>query len=318
MILKRARQLLEKEAQAILNVAGKLDADFERAVDLLYHCKGRVVVTGMGKSGLICKKIAATLASTGTPSFFLHPAEAMHGDLGMVVRGDVILAASYSGESEEINRLLPTFKRFGLKLICLTANTKSTLAAYSDIVLDIGVRQEACPLNLAPTTSTTVTLALGDALAISLLDRRGFREEDFAVFHPGGSLGRRLLKVADLVHVKTQLPVVREDAPMKEALLEISSKGLGVTSVVDEQGVLVGVFTDGDLRRLVVKDVSLLEQPVKNSMSRNPKLIGEEALAERAVQIMERYNITSLFVVDEQGRPAGVVHLHDLLKAGVV
>ncbi len=318
MVLKQAKELLEKEAKAILDIAQNLDGAFERAVELIYNCEGRVVVTGMGKSGLVCKKIAATLASTGTPSFFVHPAEAIHGDLGMLMRGDVILAASYSGETEEIKQLLPTFKRFGLKMISLTARAGSTLAQYSDITLDIGVKEEACPLNLAPTTSTTATLALGDALAIALLDKRGFKEEDFAVFHPGGSLGKRLMRVEDLLHKGQQVPIVTENTLLKEALFEMTSKGLGATTVVDEQGVLVGIVTDGDLRRLISKDVNLLNQPVKVSVSKNPKLIAKDSLAAKAVEVMEHYNITSLLIVDKQNRPQGIIHLHDLLKAGVV
>lgn len=318
MILEQAKELLEKEARAILNIAQTLDSNFEKAVELIYSCKGRVVVTGMGKSGLICKKISATLASTGTPSFFLHPAEAIHGDLGMITREDIVLAASNSGETEEITRLLPAIKRFGLKLISLTAQSKSTLAKYSDVVLDIKVKEEACPMGLAPTTSTTATLAYGDALAIALIKKRDFKEEDFAVFHPGGSLGKKLLQVSDVCHIGSQVPMVSENVLLKDALLEISAKGLGATTVVNAEDVLVGVVTDGDIRRLVIKDVDLLNQPVKISMTKNPKLITKNSLAARAVEVMEHYNITSLIIVDEKQHPEGIIHLHDLLKAGVV
>ncbi|MBI5788886.1 MAG: KpsF/GutQ family sugar-phosphate isomerase [Candidatus Schekmanbacteria bacterium] len=318
MVLKKAKEALEKEAQAILNVAQHLDDRFEQAVDLIYNCKGRVVVTGMGKSGLVCKKISATLASTGTPSFFLHPAEAIHGDLGMIVRGDIILAASYSGETEEIKRLLPIVKRFDLKLISITAGKNSTMAKYSDVVLDIMVSEEACPLNLAPTTSTTVTLAIGDALAIALLDKRGFRPEDFAAFHPGGNLGKKLIQVSELMHSGSQVPVVDENVSLKDTLLEMSAKKFGISSVIDSTGTLVGIITDGDIRRIMIKDVNLLNQPVKNSMTKNPRLINQQDLAAKALEEMERYSITALLIIDDNRHPRGVLHLHDLLKAGVV
>ncbi len=317
-LLDIARDVLQKEAQAILALVDQLDERFTEAVDILYNCTGRVVVTGMGKSGLICKKIAATLASTGTPALFLHPAEAIHGDLGMVVRGDVVLAASNSGETEEINRLLPIIKRFGVKLISMTGNLKSVLAQNSDVVLNISVAEEACPLGLAPTCSTTVTLALGDALAVALIKRRGFQEDDFAALHPGGRLGRRLLKVEDMMHVGVDIPVITEETPMKMAILEMTSKKMGVTSVVDNNARLTGVITDGDLRRLVERDTNFINRPARECMTRNPKVISKTELAEKALQIMEKYTITSLFVLDKRQHPYGIIHMHDLLKAGVV
>jgi arabinose-5-phosphate isomerase len=272
----------------------------------------------MGKSGLICKKIAATLASTGTPSFFIHPADAIHGDLGMLVKGDAILAISNSGETEEIKQLLPFIRRFTAKMISITGNPNSTLAQFSDVVLRAEVEEEACPLNLAPTTSTTLALAIGDALAMSLLRKRGFRAEEFAQFHPGGKLGKRLLKVRDLMHSGNQMPVVGEWQPMKEAIYEITGKRLGTTCVVNRCGELVGVVTDGDLRRLLEKDSDFLLKSAGHCMTCHPKLISPDALAARAVQVMEEHSITSLLIVDGEKKPVGVIHLHDLLKAGVV
>ncbi|MCD6188054.1 MAG: KpsF/GutQ family sugar-phosphate isomerase, partial [Desulfuromusa sp.] len=281
----------------------------------------KVVVTGMGKSGLICQKIAATLASTGTPTFFLHPAEGIHGDLGMLSRGDTVIAVSYSGETEEVNRILPVIKRMGLPLIAMSGNAQSTLGIAGDVHLDISVAEEACPLGLAPTASTTATLAMGDALAVALLDARGFKEEDFALFHPGGTLGKRLLlRVEDLMHVGDEIPLVTLETLLRDALFEITSKKLGVTGIVDTQGVLVGVFTDGDLRRIMQLGLECLQQPIQQVMVTEPKRILRKNLAAKALQIMEAHSITSLFVfADDQGEtPVGIVHLHDLLKSGVV
>ncbi len=318
-ILAIAKRVLVIEAEAIRALVPRLGEGFERAIGLLLACQGRVVLTGMGKSGLVAKKIAATLASTGTPALFLHPAEGVHGDLGMVVRGDVVLAVSNSGETGELTQLLPAFKRLGVPLICLVGNRESTLARESEVALDVGVAEEACPLNLAPTASTTAALAMGDALAVALLERRGIRTEDFALVHPGGTLGRKLLlKVEELMHRGAELPLVHEDVPMREAIPVISGKRLGMTAVADGAGRLAGIITDGDLRRALQRWPDLLERPVHSVMTRGPKCIAKEELAAKAVQLMEQHAITSLLIVDGAGRPEGVIHLHDLLRAGVV
>lgn len=319
-ILKRARSVLDTEAQGILSLVERLDENFVKAVELLHRCKGKVVVTGLGKSGLIGRKIAATLSSTGTPSFFLHASEGIHGDLGMIMKGDVVLAVSNSGETDELLKLLPILKRLDVKLILMTGNAKSTLSRAADVILNAAVKQEACPMGLSPTASTTAALALGDALAVTLLEMKGFKEEDFALLHPGGALGKKLLlRVEDLMHRNKEVPVVHEDTPMKETLLEITSKRLGVTAVVDGQGNLVGVITDGDLRRALESQKDIFRLKAKDLMTRNPKTIPADALAARAVTVMEEHSITSLFILEDGGRkPSGVVHLHDLLKAGVV
>jgi arabinose-5-phosphate isomerase len=316
--LTHARRVLAIEAAAITALADRLDGAFTRAVELMAQCAGKVVVTGMGKSGHVCRKIAATLASTGTPAFFLHAAEALHGDVGMLERKDQVLAISNSGETAEILDLIPLLKRLGLPLIVLTGRPGSTLGRAADVVLDVSVTEEACPLGLAPTASTTATLAMGDALAVALLEHRGFRPEDFAVLHPAGTLGRKLLRVADLMHIGEAVPAVTTATPMRDTLLEITSKRLGVTAVVDGQGRLVGVVTDGDLRRALARPEDMLARPAADVMSRHPKTIDAEALAAKAVATMEQHAITSLFITDAAGRPAGVIHLHDLLRAGVV
>src|SRR5258706_3658935 len=281
------------------------------------ECQGKVVVTGVGKSGHICAKIAATLASTGTPAFFLHSGEALHGDLGMAMKGDVILAVSNSGETEEILKLLPHFKQHGLPLIVITGNPESTLAKAGEVVLNVRIKEEAWPLGLAPTTSTTVALAMGDALAVSLLDVKGFNQEDFALRHPGGTLGRRLLlRVEDLMIRGQQLPIVQETTLVKDALFEISAKRLGVTGVVDDNGELAGIITDGDVRRGLENRGQILALPAKEIMTRNPKTIPADTLATEAVSMQERYSITSLFVLENGSKkPCGLVHLHDLVKA---
>lgn len=319
-ILKRARNVLDIEAQGILSLIERLDDSFVRAVDLVYNCKGKVVVTGLGKSGLICRKIAATLSSTGTPSLFLHAGEGIHGDLGMIMKGDVVLAVSNSGETDELLMILPIIRRLGLKLIVMTGNPNSTLSRAGDVILNAAVKEEACPMGLSPTASTTVALALGDALAVVVLEKKGFKEEDFALRHPGGTLGRKLLlRVQDLMHRDAELPVVHEETPMKEALLEITSKRLGVTGVIDGQDNFVGVITDGDLRRGLESKGDIFRFKAKDLMTRHPKTIPADALAARAVAVMEQHSITSLFILEDGGRrPIGVVHLHDLLKAGVV
>lgn len=316
--IELAKKVLRIEAEAINGMLDRLDESFDRAVELLLPCKGRVVVTGIGKSGIIGKKIAATLTSTGTPALFLHPAEGVHGDLGIVHRGDVVIAISYSGETEELTRILPLLKRLDVHLVAMTGGLTSTLARYSDVTLDVAVKEEACPLGLAPTASTTATLAMGDALAVALLDRRGFKAEDFAFNHPSGSLGRRLMKVEDVMHKGEQLPVVRIDQPVKEVLFEITAKRLGMTTVVTHNGTMAGIITDGDLRRTLEKQVNLMEKTAGDIMTAKPRQIKGQALAAQAVAIMEEHSITSLVVVSADNRPEGVVHLHDLLKAGVV
>lgn len=319
MSLESARRVLRIEADAIRALADRVDSSFLRALELLEACRGRVVLTGMGKSGFVARKIAATLASTGSPALFLHPAEGVHGDLGMVVREDVVLAVSNSGETEELIQLLPAFKRLGVRLISLVGNLQSTLARQSDVALDVGVAEEACPMNLAPTASTTAALAMGDALAVALLERRGIREEDFALIHPGGALGRKLLlRVEDLMHRGEEVPRVSQDLSMREAIPVISGKRLGMTAVTDGEGRLTGIITDGDLRRALQRWPDLLERPVHAVMTRQPKCIGKGELAAKAVQVMERHAITSLLIVDEADRVEGVIHLHDLLRAGVV
>ncbi len=317
--LEQAKRILRIEADAILNLIERIGSEFDDAVNLMLACKGKVVVTGMGKSGQICRKIAATLASTGTPAFFLHPAEGIHGDLGMVAKSDVVVAISYSGETAELLQILPSVKRLGVSIVALTGNPKSSLAKFSDVVLDLGVREEACPMGLAPTTSTTVTLAMGDALAISVLEKRGFKEDDFALLHPGGSLGRKLLiKVKDLMKVGTDIPLIRESASVREALVEITSKHLGTTGVVGVDGKLIGIITDGDLRRhLNKKDSDFFSYRPTEMMTPKPKTIREEELASGALHVMETQAITSLFVVNDQFYPIGIIHIHDLVKAGL-
>lgn len=317
-LLKRAADVLRIESNGILSIIDRLDDNFVRAVEFMRACGGKVVVTGLGKSGLVCQKIAATLASTGTPSFFLHSGDAVHGDLGMVRADDVILAVSNSGETDEILKLLPHFKLHGIKLIVMTGNPDSTLAKAGDVVLNVRVQEEACPLGLAPTASTTAALAMGDALAVVLLEEKGFKEDDFALRHPGGTLGRRLLlRVEDLMFRGEQLPLVRQETLVKDALFEITSKRLGVTGVVDPEGRLVGIITDGDLRRGLERKGQILELKAKNLMTRNPKTIPADTMATEAMAVMERYSITSLFVLDHGKQPLGVVHLHDLVKAGI-
>jgi arabinose-5-phosphate isomerase len=317
--LDLARQVLEIEAQAIQNLIERLDSSFSNATQLILDCSGRVVVSGMGKSGHIARKIASTLASTGTPAFFVHPGEASHGDLGMIAEHDVLIALSNSGESPELLTIVPIIKRKGAKLIAMTGNPESSLAREADVHLDASVEQEACPLGLAPTASTTAALALGDALAVALLDARGFGAEDFARSHPGGALGRRLLvHVRDLMHDGDALPCVREDALLTEALLEMTRKGLGMTAVVDGSGRLTGIYTDGDLRRTLDKSGDIRALKVGAAMSPNPRTIAPDRLAAEAVQLMERHKINGLLVVDESHAPLGALNMHDLLRAGVV
>lgn len=313
MSLETARRVLWIEAQAIEQVLARLDDSFVRAVELLLSCKGRVVVTGMGKSGLIGRKISATLSSTGTPSFFLHPADALHGDLGMLARGDALLAISYGGETEEILNLLETLKRLEMPIVTLTGDAKSTLAGASDVVLDVSVKEEACSLNLAPTASTTVAMALGDALAVALLDRRGFKPDDFAALHPAGRLGKKLLRVEHLMHSGDALPQVAPDTSMPATFHEMSAKKLGMTTVMTPDGKLAGILTDGDLRRLMEKHGgATLSMTAGDCMVRTPQTLGPKVLASEALNLMEKKKITSVVVVDESGKVLGVVHLHDL------
>lgn len=308
--------MLEIEATAVRALAERLDGSFTAAVDLILNCSGRVAVSGIGKSGHIARKIASTLASTGTPALFVHPAEASHGDLGMITGEDVFIAISYAGESEELTRIVPVLKRLGIKLIAMTGNVSSTLGRQAEICLNTYVEKEACPLNLAPTASTTATLALGDALALALLDARGFTADDFARSHPGGSLGRRLLvRVADVMRTGNAIPRVPSDTPLLEAMLEISRKGMGMTAITDSAGGLQGVFTDGDLRRAIERSIDFRTTAIGAVMTRKPRTIDQHALAVHAVQLMEEFRITELLVVDEQAQLVGALNMHDLLRA---
>lgn len=317
--LDLARQVLNIEADAVLALTQRIDDNFLQALNLILACKGRVVVSGMGKSGHIARKIASTMSSTGTPAYFVHPGEASHGDLGMVTADDVFISISYSGESEELLTIVPVLKRQGAHLISLTGNPNSSLALAADVHLDGSVAQEACPMGLAPTASTTAALALGDALAVALLDAKGFGEEDFARSHPGGSLGRRLLThVRDVMHTHASIPSVRKDATLADAVLEISRKGLGMTAIVDDNKHLLGIYTDGDLRRTLEKKLDFSTTPVSAVMTANPRSIGPDALAVEAVQLMEQFNITQLVVVEANRKLVGALNMHDLLKAKVI
>jgi arabinose-5-phosphate isomerase len=314
MSLESAKKFLAIEAEAITGLIERLDSSFVRAVDMISACRGRVVITGIGKSGIIAQKISATLSSTGTPSLFLHPAEAVHGDLGRLVPGDLVLALSYSGDTSEILLLLDTIKRLAIPLIVMSGNLKSTLAEASDVTLDVSIKKEACPLGLAPTASTTAMLALGDALALAVLERKGFSEEDFAALHPGGGLGRKLMRVENVMHTGDALPKVTGETKMSDVIYEISRKGLGVTSVVDQQDRVIGIITDGDLRRLLEHEDQILSRTAAEAMHRNPLTISRREFATRALNAMEQRKITSLLVVDEAGHIEGVVHIHDLWR----
>jgi arabinose-5-phosphate isomerase len=310
-----ARKVLETEAAAVLALVNRLDERFDRAVDLLFHCRGRVILTGMGKSGIICQKIAATLASTGTPAFFLHPAEAMHGDLGVIQGDDVVVALSYSGETDEILNLIETIRRLGAKLIAITGVPHSALGLAAEVALDCGVTEEACPLNLVPTASTTAALAMGDALAMALLKAKGFGQDDFASLHPGGKLGKRLMRVDSLMHAGKHCPVVQAATGMRDVIYEMSSKGLGMTCVVDGGNALLGIITDGDLRRHMEKGGDIRALTAADVMTRGPVVIPPSTLAVEALNLMEGRKITSIVVVDGDPRQViGVVHLHDLWR----
>lgn len=310
--------VIETEAQAVFELTQRIDSNFEKACELLLACKGRIVVTGMGKSGHIANKLAATFSSTGSPAFFMHPGEASHGDLGMITRQDAVVAISNSGNTNEIVTLLPLLKRLEVPLIALTGNVDSILAKTADVNLDVSIKQEACPLGLAPTTSTTVSLVMGDALAIALLQARGFSAEDFALSHPGGSLGKKLLlRIDELYHTGDQLPISNQNATVSEALIEVTNKKLGMTCVVDNHGYLVGVYTDGDVRRTLTRQFDINTTQIKEVMTQNARTIPKGMLAAEALAIMQKHSITSLVVVDESNKPHAVLHLHDLLKAGV-
>jgi len=317
--IEQARQVLAMESTGILDIAKRLDINFEKAIDLLSQCQGKVVVTGMGKSGHIGCKVAATFASTGTPSFFIHPAELRHGDFGMMDERDLVLAISSSGETSEIKLALDPMKRLGIKIIALTGNIDSTLALFSDVALDISVEREACPLNLAPTTSTTAALAMGDALAVVLMMKKGFSTEDFVHSHPGGSLGKQLLTVKDIMRSGIAIPTVGLHSSYSEILTEIDAKKLGLTAVCDSTNSLVGVITDGDLRRTIIKfGASVFAKHAKELMTADPKTIAKSSLAVEALKLMEKYSIADLMIVDDQQRPIGLIDLKDLLKAGII
>ena len=319
MILKRAKEVFRLEAEAVAALARRLDENFVRAVEALYSCKGRVVVTGMGKAGIIGQKISATLSSLGTPSVWLHSAEAIHGDLGRVTKNDIVIALSNSGETEETKSLVPILKKIGAGIIAITGNRQSTLAKHSDIVLDVSVKKEACPLGLAPTSSTTAMLAMGDALAVCLVDKKGFKEKDFALYHPGGALGRKLLlKVEDIMRKGKSNPIVNEDTIVKDVLYAITEARAGAASVVNKNGKLTGIFTDGDLRRHLEADSNLAERRVKEVMTKNPVSIQPQKLAVEALRILEEKKIDELPVVDKNGRPAGMLDVQDVLRAGLV
>ena len=317
-LVSTALEVFDIEADAVLKLKDRINADFVKAIDILYGCKGKVVVTGMGKSGLIGRKISATLCSTGTPAVFLHPAESTHGDSGIITKQDVVIAISNSGETGELLNLLPLIKRFGVPIVGMTGGLNSTLAEKSDVVLDISVEKEACPLNKAPTASTTATLAMGDAIAVCLLKKRGFSKEDFLMFHPSGALGKGVLyKVEELMIKDDKLPVISEDKPFEAAVKFISDMKLGCTLVVDNNGIMTGILTDGDIRRTILAHEITNSLCVKDVMTKNPRTIKGTELAASALALMEKHSITSLAIVDEYGKPAGLIHIHDLLKAKV-
>ncbi len=317
-IIEKGKEVIRIEAAAVAALEGRINGNFAKAVDLIYQSNGRVVVTGMGKSGIIGRKISATLSSTGTPSLFMHPSDAIHGDLGMVTQDDVVICISKSGDTEEVQQLLPRFKQLGVKIISLIGNESSSIGKQSDVVLDVSVKEEACPHDLAPTSSTTATLAMGDALAITLLQLRNFTKEEFAFFHPGGNLGKQLLlKVEAMMITGKEIPVVNEHVSLSQAIVEISSKRLGATCVVNDDGIMQGILTDGDLRRLLQRTSDIAHLTAGEVMTKNPKVIQKDILAARALAMMESFKITQLVVVDDQHRPIGMLHIHDLVEAGL-
>lgn len=316
--IERGKEVIRIETEALAALQSRINDTFANAVDMIYNCKGRVIVTGLGKSGLVARKIVATMNSTGTAAVFLHPADAVHGDLGVVRKDDVAICVSKSGDTDEIRLLLPMFRHIGMKIISMVGNTSSTLAKQSDIVLDVSVKEEACPHDLAPTASTTATLALGDALAMALLDKRNFTKEDFAMLHPGGNLGKRLLlRVEEMMIAGKDVPIVKQSVSLPDAIVEITSKRLGATCVVDDSGRLMGIITDGDLRRLLQRTTDIRDLTALNVASKNPKTIRKDTLAAIALEEMEDFKITQLIVVDGEHRPIGMLHLHDLVKAGL-
>ena len=319
-ILETAENVLRIEADSISALINRLDENFEKMVGCLIGIEGKVILTGMGKSGIIARKISSTLASTGTPSFFMHPAEASHGDLGVISSNDAVIVLSNSGNTKEIVSILPAIKLIGAKIIGFSGNKNSQLSMLSDYFFDVSVAQEACPYNIAPTASTTVQLAIGDALAVSLLKERNFLEEDFAKLHPGGSIGKKFLKVADIMHKGEEIPLVKDSALLKDAIIEMNFKRLGLTGVIDENMRLCGIVVDGDLRRALADSPNIMDKPVRDVMTKNPKIILKDALAASALQKMEELKITSLFAVesDDDTRPAGVIHIHDIVKAGII
>mgnify|MGYP001770641493 CR=1 FL=1 len=317
-VLEKARRVFDTEIEGLIRLRDSLDEGFLKAVDILYNCKGKVITTGIGKSGHVAQKVASTLSSTGTPALYLHPAEALHGDLGVVDKEDVLLAFSNSGESAEVLALLPYIKFLGVPLIAVTNSPNSTLAKHADVHLFLNIEREACPLRLAPTTSSTASLVLGDAIAMVLMELRNFTPEDFALRHPGGSLGRRLKKVSDLYHTGQEVPIVKEDTPMREAIIEMTSKGFGAVAVVNQEGVLTGIITDGDLRRFVNRGGDLNNSLARDVMTKNPKTARPDELAAEALRRMEDYKITVLIVVNEEKKPIGIIHMHDILRAGIV
>jgi arabinose-5-phosphate isomerase len=317
-IINHAKKVIHIEGEAVLNLLNSIDYEFVKAVEIIYKSKGRVVLTGLGKSGLIARKIVATLNSTGTPAIFLHPTDALHGDLGMVRSEDVAIVISKSGANDEILNLIPMFKRIGLPIIAMTSNKNSKLAQQSDVFLSINVKEEACPYDLAPTASTTATLALGDAISVTLLHLKNFTEEDFAFLHPAGSLGKRLsLKIKEIMITGERIPIVKENDLMTKVIYEISSKRLGTTCVVNEDGILTGIITDGDLRRLLERTLDIKNLSAADVMTKNPKVIKADTLASFALQMMENYKITSLIITDDYLKPIGIVHLHDLINLGL-
>jgi arabinose-5-phosphate isomerase len=317
-IINKGKEVIRIEAAAVADLEKSIDEEFVKAVDTIYECKGRVVLTGMGKSGLVARKIVATLNSTGTASIYLHPTDALHGDLGMVRKEDVVILLSKSGNTEEISNLIPMLKRLKVTLIALCGSRESKLAEESDIFLNIGVKEEACPHDLAPTASTTAALAMGDALSVALLEKRDFTAEDFAFLHPGGSLGKRLsLQIKEIMYKGDKIPSVKENASIKDVILEITSKRLGTTGVVNNDGILTGIITDGDLRRLLEKTLEIKDLTAKDIMTKNPKVTKEFYLASFALQQMENFKITTLIIVDDTNRPTGIIHLHDLINLGL-
>ncbi|HLE33535.1 MAG TPA: KpsF/GutQ family sugar-phosphate isomerase [Bacteroidota bacterium] len=316
--IRKGKEVVRIEAEAVAALASKINESFDKAVEMIYACKGRVIITGMGKSGLVARKIVATMNSTGTAAVFLHPSDAVHGDLGMVRENDVVICISKSGDTEEICEIIPLLRRIGVKIISLIGSLNSYLGKESDLVLDISVKEEACPHDLAPTASTTATLVMGDALAVALLEKRNFTKEDFAMFHPGGNLGKQLLlKIEEIMVSGEAVPAVREEVSLSEAIFEMTSKRLGATCVVDNKGILTGIITDGDLRRLLGRTNNVSNVKAREAMSVNPKTIRNNALAVVALEVMERFSITQLVVVNEEHRPVGMVHLHDLVKTGL-